>query len=383
VAGSAEALQMRGLDVTVLSTLCPGDEDVVKAVWEPMLARGVELKFCTAPQAKDLLLDREPVPAIRDLVDSADIVHLHGLWSPPLVLVARYARKQGKPYFVSTHGVLDHRAMHRTWPKWVKKRLTVEVLRLRGVLRDAHAVIFGSEAEARESWDIAPGMKRIYIPNGVDAGVARTAVSPEARDRIARIAPQFATWKRSLLFFSRIHPEKGLDMLVKAFNDVAAEFPDTGLLIAGLRQDERYQREVEGLISDGGHADRIVLTTELTGPKSQFLHSLCDIFVLPSHAEGFSVALIEALAHGMPCLITQFCHFPAVEDAGAGFVVEPSPAGVELGLRKLLSLSEGELAAMMVRARALFVARFTWSKVAEQLEAAYASACSERTQKAA
>jgi glycosyltransferase involved in cell wall biosynthesis len=374
VIGSAQALRARGLDVAVLTTLQLGDEGAVRTACEEMLCTGVELHFCAPFGASGLLIRRRPSKEIRAVIDQADVIHLHGLWSAMLVSVARYARSVAKPYLISTHGVLDHRAMWRTRFKWLKKRAVVELAGLRPLVRRAAGLIFGSEAEARESWNFVSAVKRIFIPNGVAAEVRRGTVSAQERALLAEIAPQFAGWGRSLLYFSRIHPEKGTDMLVKAFNAVASDFPDVGLLIAGIRQDEAFLAEVKALVEQGGHPDRIALTTELTGPRSQFLHSACDIFVLPSHAEGFSVAMIEALAHNMPCLVTQFCHAPLVESEGAGVIVSPTPEGIERGLRKLLSLTPEELTRMGCRARALFEAEYTWAVVAGKLHEAYLSA---------
>jgi glycosyltransferase involved in cell wall biosynthesis len=375
VSGSSIALQPRGARVQVLTILRPGDEADVRATWRRMTDSGVELSFCAPVGLGQLLGASQSDPAMQAAIDAADVVHLHGFWTPALILAARMARKAGKPYFISTHGLLDHRAMRSSPLKFAKKRLALQLFDLRSIFERASGVIFGSETEAGESWQPAPAMRKLFIPNGVDARVGReTAVSAEARARLVAVAPQFAQWQRSLLFFSRIHPKKGVDMLVRAFNAVSADYPGAGLLIAGLAEDTQYEAEVARLIAACPIPDNIVLTTKLTGPGSHFLYSTCDIFVLPSHAEGFSVALTEALAHGRPSLITRYCHVPAVESEGAGLVVDPDPASIEAGLRKLLSLSDDALAAMGRNARLLFERHYTWDRVAEQLEAAYSAA---------
>ncbi len=374
VAGSAIALKRHGAEVTVLTTLLPDDEADVRTTWGAMTDHGVALQFC-APIGLTQLLGLAPIDAaMATAVDQADVVHIHGFWTPALLAVAKMARRTGKPYFISTHGLLDQRAMTSSRPKWIKKRLAVALLGFRPVFRDASGVIFGSETEDKESWDPVAGMRKLYIPNGVEASVGRKAISDKARERLRAIAPQFDTWQRSLLFYSRIHPEKGLDMLVRAFNAVCLDFPGAGLLIAGIMKDEAYGAHVNTLVAQCPAPERIVLTTSLTGPESHFLYSLCDIFVLPSHAEGFSVALTEALAHGRPSLITRYCHLPLVESEGAGVVADPTPEAIEKGLRSLLALSDEELAAMGTNARALFDKRYTWDRVAEQLLGAYSAA---------
>jgi glycosyltransferase involved in cell wall biosynthesis len=378
VAGSAVALRARGIDVTVLTTVQRGEEAVVKATWKPMIDAGANLTFIKPVGARELVFGSPHDPVLDTAIAEADVLHSHGFWNPANILAARLAVAAGKPYVISTHGVLDFRAMRRTMPKFLKKRAAVVMLGLRNMVLGAHAIVFGSEAEANQSWAIAPGMKKAYVPNGVDSESWNVPVSEEERAQVRHIAPAFDSWGRSLLFFARIHPEKGADMLVRAFNSIAHEFPESGLLIAGLKQDEAYQKLVERLVAETPDPSRIVFTTELTGPKSQFLYRLCDCYVLPSHAEGFSVALTEALSSGKPALITRYCHMPEVETAGAGFIVEPDALSIADGLRKLFALPPDELTAMGIRARSLYESNFTWARVAERLERLYATAAGEQ-----
>lgn len=371
IAGSARALRHRGHKVTVLSTERPTDEAEVLATWQPMLDDGVRLVFCR-PAGLATWFGRYPDTAVIEReVAGADAVHLHCLWDAVLVMAGRVARRAGVPYFVSVHGVLDHRAMRRIRSKWLKKRLAITLFGIRRFLREAAGVIFGSEAEARQSWLPESAMRLAFIPNGARANLAANRPSEADEARLSAVAPAFATWRPSLLCRSRIHEEKGLDMLVEAFGRVARTFPYTGLLIAGMEQDRVYQAKVESLIAGSPARDRIVLTTALTGPASQFLYQACDIFLLPSIAEGFSMALTEALANGRPVMITEYCHMPVVAEVGAGIVVAASVDGIEAGLRQMLALSQDKREAMGRKARALFAADYTWERVSEQLEAAY------------
>lgn len=373
VSGSAIALQRLGLDVTVLTTLQPGDEADVTSAWSAMLDQGVTLKFCEPVKLRHVLGLAQPDRMLRDSVLAADVVHIHGFWTPALLLAGKMARRAGIPYFFSTHGLLDVRALMQNRLKWIKKRAALTLLGFRPLFRASSGIIFGSETEASESWLPAPGLRTYFIPNGVDADVGLQPAPDASRAALAAVAPQFDQWKRSLLFYSRFHPGKGPDMLVSAFNTVVPDYPGVGLLLAGIPEDDAYQAYVEQLVTECPAPDQIVMTTELTGPESHFLYSLCDIFVLPSHAEGFSMALTEALAHGRPALITRYCHLPLVASEGAGVIAESTTESIEEALRTILSLTDEELAAMGQNARNLFTSRYTWDRVAEQLEAAYAA----------
>ncbi len=374
IAGSALALVARGHAVTVLCSAKTGDEAVVRTTWAAMLDAGVAIQFCAPEGLAGILGFGGQQALITAAVAAADVVHLHGVWNPLLLVTGRIARRLGTPYFLSAHGVFDRRAMERIRSKFVKKRLAVRLLNLVPLLEQSAGLIFGSAAEAAESWLPSSDIPLAFVPNGAAATAGTGTPTSDDMARLHAAAPAVAGWQRTILCRSRIHEEKGLDMIVAAFNRIAADFPGTGLLIAGMAQDAAYQTRIQAMIADGPVADRIALTTALTGPTTQFLYQACDIFAMPSIAEGFSMAMIEALANGRPLLLTRYCHNPAVAEAGAGLIVEPSVDAIADGLRAMLARDDTELAAMGQSARRLFVDRFTWDRVAEALEHIYAAA---------
>jgi glycosyltransferase involved in cell wall biosynthesis len=374
VVGSAIALRALGHEVTVLTTVNPGDRAEVERTWSEMLSSEVHLSFLS-----NLPFPRFRSPAtlrksVEDHVNCADVVHIHGVWSAFLWRAGLTAYAMRKPYFVSVHGVLDYRAVRSSWIKWTKKYAAIKFFSLNGFMSRASGVIFGSESESQQSWLFAHGMRIEVLPNGVSPKTGTVPLHANSLVLLERIAPALAQWSRSLLFFSRIHPKKGLDMLVAAFHQVAPDFPGAGLLIAGLKQDAEYQRTVEVMISASAVSDRIILTTELTGPASQFLYQACDAFILPSHTEGFSMAIVEALACGRPVVITRYCHVPEVATYGAGFIAEPNTESLAEQLRALLSLSEGDFRVMGRQARTLFLDKFTLEQIAVRLEHLYSAA---------
>jgi glycosyltransferase involved in cell wall biosynthesis len=339
-----------------------------------MFASGVSFETCDPVRLPSIFFPSPQAEKIAAVMAGADVVHLHGIWNPMLQLAARIALQMGKPYLLSTHGVLDRRAMRYGFVKRVKKWAAIEFFGVRKMIDRSAGVIFGSKAEAQESVQVTSNLKAVYIPNGSTTDTGLRHASDEEFDRLKRIAPHFPEWRRSLLFFARIHREKGPSILVEAFKRLSLEFPEAGLLVAGLSQDKILEAEVQALVSTAPIPNRVVFTTDLTGPGSQFLNGICDIFVLPSRAEGFSMALTQALAYGKPMLITRYCHMPEVEQWNAGVIVDPDVASITAGLRNLLSKSDSELAQMGRNARALFEALYTWDHVAKQLESTYSAA---------
>ena len=374
IEGSARALKERGHQVTVLTTLHLGEQEVVETTWAAMLKENIRIFYCRPAGLKSLIAGYVDRPLIQNLLLDCDVCHLHGIWNPILQVTARLARKMNKPYLLSTHGVLDHRAMKRVKHKWLKKRIATKMFNITRMANSAAFVIFGSEAEAAQSWSLSEKMHLAYIPNGVRENAGPSRPSTADIVRLCEIVPQFSQWTRSFLCFCRIHPEKGLDLLVAAFGRIASEYPGVGILIAGLPQDAKYQRRVEQMIESSSHRDRVVLTTELTGPTSHFLYQACDVYVLPSYAEGFSMALTEALANGKPALVTRYCHVPAIETISAGYVAEATVESLAEGLRLMSEAKGDEILKMGKNARQLFVDNYTWNRIAEKLERVYQDA---------
>ncbi len=170
------------------------------------------------------------------------------------------------------------------------------------------------------------------------------------------------------LFLSRLHHKKGLDYLADAFALVAAQFPEARLVVAG--PDDGARGPFEQRVRAAGLAGRVHLVGPLYGPAKFAAMVDATCFCLPSRQEGFSVAVTEAMACGLPVVISDACHFPEVAEVGAGEVVPLEGDRVAQALRRVvgdpeLRRSMGEAGRQLVRSR------FTWPRVAEQCVAAY------------
>ena len=187
-------------------------------------------------------------------------------------------------------------------------------------------------------------------------------------------APLLASPGRTILYFSRIHPKKGLDLLVEAFIALADRHPHARLLVVGIPQDERYAAALVARLDAAGLGERACFVTDLFGPPAKPALGMARIFVLPSHQEGFSIALLEALGAGLPVLITDQCHFPEVAVEDLGRVVPDDAPGVAAGLAELLALDDAQLDAMGRRGKALVARQFSLDRIAEQLIALYSGA---------
>lgn len=296
------------------------------------------------------------VPWLRANASRFDAVIVHGLWQFHAYGAWRALRHGATPYFVFPHGMLDpwfkrhypfkHAKKWLYWP-WADYR----------VLRDSSGVLFTCEEErrlARESfW--------LYQARELVVGFG-TAAPPSGRARQQAAfmeALPGLEGKRILLFLGRIHRKKGCDLLVDGFARVCREHPLAQLVFVGP-DDEGWGKELRARAAQLGIADRIAWTGMLEGDAKWGAFRAADAFVLPSHSENFGLALVEALACGVPVLISDRVNiWREIADAGAGFVAPDTAAGVLDLLGHWLSTGAAQRAEMASRATECFAKHFS------------------------
>lgn len=355
-----------GHDVKVLTEISPGREAQVQSLLDttPGFDR-VELH--AEPRAGEWrwLLDPRKKQVIRDAIREADAVHMHNVWDLILVAAAKECRRQGKPYMILLNGMLDPWSLgQKPW----KKKLALALL-FRSMHNGAAALHLGNEHERdliRPLGLTAPGR---IIPNGVfeeelqDLPPAGTfyQIHPELRDR------------PFILFMSRLHYKKGLDYLAESFAAFTKTDTQTQLVVAGPEDGAGpgFRKQVEAL----GIADRVHVIGPIHGEEKRGAWVDAACFCLPSRQEGFSVAITEAIGHGVPAVVTEGCHFPEVQTQGAGRVVPLDAKQIGQALTEVMS-DPALRREMGKRGRELALARYTWPKIAQQTLAVYEEALS-------
>jgi glycosyltransferase involved in cell wall biosynthesis len=312
----------------------------------------------TLPRGIDLL---GPSADLEAAVRAAGVVHMHGLWQGHTRRGAREAWRSGVPYLITAHGMADPWALrHKRWKKVIYTAL-VE----RGNLRRADCLHALARPEIGHLRAIAPEAPVAFIPNGVDLApfddlprrAALEAEYPELEGKFV------------LLFFGRLHVKKGLDLLAEALASVAGAFPAVHLLLAGT--DDGALGPFRDRCAALGISDRVTPVGHVSGERARAVWAAADAFVLPSYSEGFSMAVLEALACRLPVLITTACNFPELAAAEAGIVVEPTSDGVTTGLRELLERSSAERIDLGVRGRTLVERGYTWEQQGRRLAEVY------------
>ena len=309
------------------------------------------------------------LPWLRENTAHYDVVIVNGLWQYASFAVWRALHGTKIPYFVYTHGMLDP-WFKRTYPlKHLKKCFYWPWGEYR-VLRDAKAVLFTCEEEkllARQSFGL-------YQAHEVVVSYGTNGPTGDAEAQRAAFLAQYPALagKRLLLFLSRIHVKKGCDLLIEAFGRVAASDPALHLVMAGPDAAD-WRPELERQAQALGVGDRITWPGMLKGDLKWGAFFAAEAFVLPSHQENFGIAVVEALACGLPVLISDKVNiWREIEGDGAGLVAPDTAAGAEDLLRRWSALSPEAKAAMRPAARLCFERRFEIGRAVANLLAAVA-----------
>lgn len=346
VPAQCAALQDAGADVTLLTHQRAG---------APMTISAPRFRLETvAPRARTREFPtREWRAALERLVPRSDVVQLNSVWNPAITLAARACQRHRVPYVVSPRGMLQTRAVRHNGPLKAAYWLVAE----RATLAGASRMMLFNEGEAADSRLLPRGVPVTFIPNGIEPTL--TTGVPRGKFR----AERGLAGRPLVLFAGRIHWTKDLPLQARAIARLAQRLPDVAWVVAG--PDDGDQAKLETQIQRLGIARNAVLTGALG--RSDLLAAMADAdaFLLTSLHEAHSVAMNEALALGVPQVLTESVRFTAVEDHGAGVVVPADAARIADALHAILT-DASRAAKMREGAGRLVRERLEWPRVAEE-----------------
>jgi len=306
-------------------------------------------------------ISMELATTLRKEVHKFDLVHVHAIWNFPSWWAMRTARQAHVPYVVAPQGSLDPWALKQN--RWGKK--VYGALAEVPLLRHADCIQVLTEKEAQQVKAYGIDVPVEVIPNGIEEHVLAREWSPD---------PAYFGFPSecvTLLFLSRIHPKKGLDLLLSAAAAVHAEIDELRIVVAGGDAGSGYLDTIEKECDRRGLSDTFKFVGELKGDEKLAALSAADAFILPSYSEGLPVAALEALSSGLPVIISDECNLPEVGERRAGFVVPPEASGIANAIRRMFSLPSIERREMGEAARKLAADEFTWNRIADKTANCY------------
>jgi glycosyltransferase involved in cell wall biosynthesis len=377
VSSVAEAMVKRGHRVTVFTTNSNLDEDLDVPVDQPVHVDGVEvwyfrrrdlvkkyfwwLKYVS--QSMGFLVTPALAPAMRKLLPSVDIVHTQMPFVYPTMVAGRLAISANKPLFYNQRGVfhptrLGYRAL--------KKRLYIELVE-KPIMRRASGLIALTPDEIDSYRALGIETPCHVVPNGID--VAQFRRTP----RMASLsALDIKESDQVILFLGRLHPSKGVDLLVDAFFRIISRHPDALLVIAGP-DEHGFAEKIRSEVARQDLEHRILIPGMVMGDLKTDLLARADLFALPSMGEGSSMAILEALASGTPVIISPECNCPVVDEVKAGAVVERDANLIAQAISRFLS---DKVLSSVASEAAYSLARdkLGWPSIVDKLERIYLGA---------
>lgn len=281
-------------------------------------------------------------------VHRADTLHILGYWNLLSIVTAFLASRLDKPYAFSAAG--EFVGLER--PRPIAR--VFHVLFGRRMIRKASLLVAVTPLERRQILERfqLPEDRVIVVPNGVEEQVE--AVS----DQLSQPDEPY------VLFVGRLAEVKGPDLLIQAFADVAREFPDVRLIMAG--PDFGMRSRLEALSMERQLGTRIVFAGHLAERERTDAYRRALLLAVPSRAEAMSLVALEAGVAGAPVLLTDQCGFDEVASIGGGLVVPATVAGLRDGLRTMLAQRDS-LRAMGQVLQSYVRGKFTWPSIVDGL----------------
>jgi len=369
VLGICRGLAKRGHQVTLYTTNADGNETLDVPLEVPTLVEGVEVYFYSAQKIiLGNVFSLPMVSALRRGVPGADIVLIHSLYMFTSTVAAHYSRKYGVPYVLRPHGTLDPFLVYRR--RWPLKWAYIQLFEKRNA-NCAAAVQYSSRMEEEMTRHfISVTAPSLVIPEGIS--LENFSKLP-SRGTFRAKYPETAG-KVLILFLGRFHQKKGLELLIDAFARAKIRGTDAHLVLAGSG-DSDYVQRVSRMLHDAGVSRCSTVTGELSEEDKLATLADADLFVLPSYGENFGLAVVEAMACGVPVLISDKVGiWREIAEAEAGMVVPCDPDRIAEAIEKLVNYPELR-ATLGERGRKLVHARFSMDRMAERMELAYQSLC--------
>ena len=333
-----------------------------------------------------------PVELLDDPTKTAfrpDIVHIHSTWNLYVHKMARYCRRQRIPYVISPHGALTPWALKFHW--W--KKIPALLLYQYHDFRCAAAFHVTVPEEAQDIRRLKLHQKVTVAPLGVEPSEFHNCISR----------------RNDFLFLSRIHPKKGLRMLLEAFAEIPESQRNTWRVVIAGPDDVGHQQELKASaeslalqvedfsgslqfgkkeIHGGGevpaevyreklaacHAD-VVFTGPVYSAAKAFLYRSAKYFVLPSFSENFGMVVLEALAAGTPVITTTGTPWSQLPEHGCGWWIAPEQTALRKTLREAMELSDAAWREKSGHAERFIRENFSWRLTAQKLLDLYQGHC--------
>lgn len=273
------------------------------------------------------------------------LIQIQSMWDWPYHKVMVEARKLGIPYIVTPRGMLEPWSLSQK--KW-KKKLAWWLYQRNDVQKSA-CVFTTAKMEAEHVSALGITTCKAVIPNGIetDSYPCKTPID---------------VVKKQVLFLSRVHVKKGIELLFDAWKRIHSEFAGWQLLVIGNGEAE-YIHSLENRVENLGLKDCIKILPPVFGNDKIQIYQESALFCLPSYSENFGMAIAEAMSCGTPVITTTNCPWNILNDTKTGWCIDLNVDNLKRALREALSMNPTELYDMGQKASKLIYENFDYRNV--------------------
>ena len=282
-----------------------------------------------------------------------DVVHVNCCWQPESAMVQRWSTKRGFKTVYSPHGMLEPWILQRHY--WTKK-VPALWLYQKAAIANSDVIHATAESERQNLLNLGYNPNVAVVPNGIDVKDIQLKYS----------------WKRTrtILFLSRVHVKKGIEILIEAVSELKDSMTGYRVLIAGEGA-ENYITYLKSLAVQKGITNLIEFIGGVYGDEKWSLYQKADVFVLPTHSENFGIVVAEALASGTPVITTTGTPWEELNSNHCGWWIPCNVEDLKFALISAITLAEDKLEEMGRNGRRLVQERYSVEAIAGQMKALY------------
>ena len=284
-----------------------------------------------------------------------DIIHSQNLWEPFYHYISIIAQKTGIPYIMTPRGTLEPWSLSQ---KKYKKKLALALYQKRD-LNKSSCILATATMEAENIRKVGINSPIAVIPNGLDV-----------KEYDCRKISSCERVKKQILFLSRIHKKKGIELLIEAWSVLANNYKDWQVIIAGNGEQE-YITELNNIIHNAGLQTSVKIEGPVFGKDKIKLYQESALFVLPSYSENFGMVIAEAMACGLPVITTKSTPWGVLNEKSLGWCIELSKDSLVEAINMALSLGQTKLFNMGSKASEYISSTLQYEKVAELNKSVY------------
>lgn len=308
--------------------------------------------------AKLHILDSFDTKEVEEYVKSEefDIIQIQSMWDPRYHKLVKIAQKLHIPYLITPRGMLEPWSLSQK--KW-KKKLAM-MLYQKADLQQAACIFTTADMEAQHVRDLGIDAPCSVIPNGIETEGYPCRTTTEGV-------------KKQILFLSRIHVKKGIELLIEAFTKVKKEhneFEDWSVVIVGNGEQD-YINSLKKIVQAHDMQNDIRILPPVFGEAKVKLYQESSIFCLPSYSENFGMVIAEAMSCGVPVITTTNCPWEILNETSTGWCIDLSLENLENALHEAMTMSASQLYDMGQHASKLVYDHFNYRNVAQRTKTLY------------